>query len=377
MSNRSGRLSEAFRQLESTDWRTVCDSLRAFEFRLRGVDVRDNELRDLAAALVALTTHQKWEVRKALAVTLLYLRHPNFEVAIASLIEDENSFVRDAAKRTLARRSEIATTDVLNNQHDDMMRRWLADLEASHGAGARDAAVGVARKFAGVAMQEAHHELIKILAPADSVLSRLAKGLEAEELDLDSAKNDVKAAQERTRLLAEVVRSLRGFYADVAPRFESEDVKSILDEACSIVADVVATSGRALELSVDVLPSGVRLEADRHRLVQAITNVLKNSAEACAKVERPTVRVSARVHKQTRQLIVACIDNGCGMSSEACDDAFKLYSSSKDTGRGFGLPLAKKIVESEHRGLISIFSKLQEGTTVRIALPLEQHLHHV
>jgi signal transduction histidine kinase len=57
------------------------------------------------------------------------------------------------------------------------------------------------------------------------------------------------------------------------------------------------------------------------------------------------------------------------MSAEAQRDALTLFATSKPNGTGFGLPLAVKIVESEHGGRLSIDSLKGSGTIVRIVIP--------
>jgi two-component system, sporulation sensor kinase E len=69
---------------------------------------------------------------------------------------------------------------------------------------------------------------------------------------------------------------------------------------------------------------------------------------------------------------ITITDNGCGMGEEALRDCVLLYSSGKPGGMGFGLPLAKKIIEVDHRGSLLIESRLGVGTVVTLLLPVEQ-----
>jgi signal transduction histidine kinase len=62
-------------------------------------------------------------------------------------------------------------------------------------------------------------------------------------------------------------------------------------------------------------------------------------------------------------------DSGCGMSAEAQGDALTLFATSKPNGTGFGLPLAVKIIESEHGGRLTIDTVKGRGTTVRMIVP--------
>ena len=116
----------------------------------------------------------------------------------------------------------------------------------------------------------------------------------------------------------------------------------------------------------------LKLEANRSRLLQALINIIVNSVEACAdQTRRGVLTISAELQTDTH-IKIAIADNGCGMSEEALRDCVLLYSSGKPDGMGFGLPLAKKIIEVDHRGTLSIESRKDVGTTTTLVLPMEQ-----
>ena len=56
------------------------------------------------------------------------------------------------------------------------------------------------------------------------------------------------------------------------------------------------------------------------------------------------------------------------MDQEALARAFEPYFSTKATGTGLGLPIAKRNVEL-NGGTIDVTSELNRGTTVEISLP--------
>jgi nitrogen fixation/metabolism regulation signal transduction histidine kinase len=56
------------------------------------------------------------------------------------------------------------------------------------------------------------------------------------------------------------------------------------------------------------------------------------------------------------------------MSAEALADSVALFATSKPKGTGFGLPLAVKIVESEHGGRVELQSVQGRGTMVCITI---------
>jgi len=58
-----------------------------------------------------------------------------------------------------------------------------------------------------------------------------------------------------------------------------------------------------------------------------------------------------------------------GMDAESLDRAFEPYFSTKGTGTGLGLPIAKRNVELSG-GTIAMSSERDKGTTVEVTLPV-------
>jgi light-regulated signal transduction histidine kinase (bacteriophytochrome) len=69
-------------------------------------------------------------------------------------------------------------------------------------------------------------------------------------------------------------------------------------------------------------------------------------------------------------------DNGIGFDQKYAEEIFgmfkRLHHNSEFQGTGIGLALCKKIVE-QHKGYISARSKINEGSTFIISLPLQHH----
>ena len=71
-------------------------------------------------------------------------------------------------------------------------------------------------------------------------------------------------------------------------------------------------------------------------------------------------------------VIVQIRDTGVGMDEEALARIFEPYFSTKATGTGLGLTIAKRNVEL-NGGTIGVASERGVGTTVTIVLPVEDH----
>ena len=68
-------------------------------------------------------------------------------------------------------------------------------------------------------------------------------------------------------------------------------------------------------------------------------------------------------------LIVSVSDTGVGMGPEDIERIFEPYFSTKATGTGLGLTIAKRNIEL-NGGTIEVASERGVGTTVRVRLPL-------
>ncbi|NQU08996.1 MAG: hypothetical protein HQ583_10560, partial [Candidatus Abyssubacteria bacterium] len=68
-------------------------------------------------------------------------------------------------------------------------------------------------------------------------------------------------------------------------------------------------------------------------------------------------------------LNLAISDNGCGIGEEDLQQIHEPFFTTKSRGTGLGIPICKKVIEA-HDGKLSITSKVGEGTTAEIRLPV-------
>ena len=77
-----------------------------------------------------------------------------------------------------------------------------------------------------------------------------------------------------------------------------------------------------------------------------------------------------------RQVVVEIADTGVGMDAEALTKIFEPYFSTKATGTGLGLTIAKRNVEL-NGGQISVRSERGRGTTVMLSMPATAEPEHL
>ena len=99
-----------------------------------------------------------------------------------------------------------------------------------------------------------------------------------------------------------------------------------------------------------------------------IENLCKNSVDAMGGVGNLKIVVS----EEKKNIHIDVSDSGKGIPLSDQNAIFDPGYSTKKRGWGLGLALVKRIVCEHHNGKVFVLkSKLGEGTTIRISLPLE------
>lgn len=107
------------------------------------------------------------------------------------------------------------------------------------------------------------------------------------------------------------------------------------------------------------------IKVDVSQINLAISNILINSIQAVN--EKGEIHLYTRASKKSVFIVIE--DNGVGIAKEHLPRIFDFMFSTKPSGSGLGLSIAKKII-SDHQGEITVKSELNKGTTFRIRLPL-------
>ena len=119
---------------------------------------------------------------------------------------------------------------------------------------------------------------------------------------------------------------------------------------------------------------------DRTLFARALTNIIENAIHAMPAGGRLGITTHAAAPQSgvpgphsailtPQSLVVEITDSGVGMDQEALSKIFEPYFSTKATGTGLGLTIAKRNVELIG-GTIDVRSERGAGTTVTITLPL-------
>lgn len=134
-----------------------------------------------------------------------------------------------------------------------------------------------------------------------------------------------------------------------------------------------------LELSLD--PNLPSVNGSSHHLYTALMNLVVNAFDAIPKggtlriitETNPTSTCKRRLTQPDQSFVrLRVSDTGCGIPEDVVDRIFEPYFSTKVVGRsgsGLGLAVVQGII-ADHNGCIDIQSKVGEGTSFDIYLPI-------
>ncbi|MEH3123482.1 MAG: sensor histidine kinase [Sphingomonas phyllosphaerae] len=122
-----------------------------------------------------------------------------------------------------------------------------------------------------------------------------------------------------------------------------------------------ASFGGLVEVELAVRPEGLLINADPELLLQAVLNLLKNAAEAGAD------RAALGIEEIADRVVILVQDNGPGIAEDVRADMFLPFFTSKPTGTGIGLSLARQVAVA-HGGTITAANAPVGGAILRLEL---------
>lgn len=366
--DRTVELREVILGLQNGGWGAILDHVgKAVEW-IREAEPGDSGIDEVASVLAALATHGKWEVRRSIAQAAVNLSQPAFEPVLARLAVDSNARVRQAAQQSALRKKDGRHASVFGKQHEDRINATLDGIQARFGIPGREAVKRAAEGIANTFARELYHEVIKLISPLATAADRLKTQLQSSSVSRETLIGEASRIGRQVSRLEAVLNGMRSYTAAPGLQFAPESIREILEESEQLVrAEDVAARRPGIEINA---PPDCICDVVRPRLVQAFTNLLANAIESYEGIARVPKPIRVHVETSPGSVRLTIQDFGAGMSQEVLRDAPTLFATGKPNGTGFGLPLAIKIVETEHGGRLSIESKQEVGTTIRIVLPI-------
>ncbi len=210
------------------------------------------------------------------------------------------------------------------------------------------------------------HEIRNPLVAIKTLTQLLPERLEDEEF----RNHFLNIAAGEVDRISTLVSELLDFARPSPPKLAFEDINGILDGMILLVS----TESKKKHILIDKqyaqdLPF---VKVDREQIKQVFLNVLLNAIEATTENGQITVKTRSFLKPGGEAYLQTEFkDNGCGIPQEYLEDIFNPFYTTKTTGSGLGLSISNQIVQ-DHKGYIDVESRVNQGTSFFINLPVDQ-----
>jgi two-component system, LuxR family, sensor kinase FixL len=166
---------------------------------------------------------------------------------------------------------------------------------------------------------------------------------------------------------ASVIQRLRVLLKKGKPEMKLLDINDLINDTVVLIATDAHVRNISLKFEWG---AGLPLVCgDRIQLQQVILNLISNSFDAMEnspKHREISIRTS---RKDTKTLIVAVKDSGCGIPKQNIPKLFTHFFTSKADGLGMGLSISRSIIEA-HGGRLDVKNNPDRGATFYFTLPV-------
>lgn len=196
-----------------------------------------------------------------------------------------------------------------------------------------------------------NHELMNALTPVAS-MSKSALDL----LHDDTAESRAMAAKAlervvaRTENLSDFINAYRALSRLPPPVMRPVDVDEWVETTAESFAAQWGNGEKNVAFELDVAHN-LRAVMDEDQMWLCVGNLLNNGAQAA--LEKPDPRVRLRIAAEHGMVAFTVEDSGGGIAPDKQDQVFLPFYTTKETGTGVGLSLARQIVQG-HGGLLAL-----------------------
>ena len=186
---------------------------------------------------------------------------------------------------------------------------------------------------------------------------------------------------EHGRRADDIVQSMLEHARSTPSKRRSVNLNELLDKFVNLAYQGMSSQQPDFNVVIERDYDGAvgEIEVDPQGLGRVFINLLNNAFDAVYEQARavggsfaPTVQV--RTQQQEAAVEIRVSDNGPGISKDLMAKIFEPFFTTKPTGSGIGLGLSLSydIVTQGHGGTLAVESKVGQGTTFVVTLPLRE-----
>jgi two-component system, LuxR family, sensor kinase FixL len=250
--------------------------------------------------------------------------------------------------------------------HTDITARKRAELEIQR---SRDELAHTARIWVmGELTASLSHQLKQ---PLTGIVGNALAGrrfLDTTPPNLGEIRNILTDIADDAQRASDVTGAIRDMIVRDASADEVLDVNDVVRDTTMLVTSEAAS--RNVSFHLQLAPSLPPVRGKRVQLRQAVLNLAMNAMEAFAGQDGADARTVIVVTEccEGAAVHVSVVDTGCGLPRGAEEQVFEPLFTTKTSGMGMGLPIARAIIEA-HGGTLAAYNGTARGSTFRFTLP--------
>jgi PAS domain S-box-containing protein len=186
------------------------------------------------------------------------------------------------------------------------------------------------------------------------------------ETSVKEATENAQKILEQTQNITHVITEFLKYARPLEISNEKVSLQPLVDRVVSEVAEALPAVRVRCEGPFKIVPG------DEGLLRQALLNLARNAAEACATAAhggRVLLRGEVLRTQDPGLQRITVFDNGPGISSEARGKLFRPFYTTKANGTGLGLAVVQKIIV-QHGGRVEVRNRPEGGAAFIITLPV-------
>ena len=239
----------------------------------------------------------------------------------------------------------------------------------------RDRILNLAKQLQSPGKEEVVYRQLKDAATAVTVPARSdsnyrssssslsSSSIEETVVMVDVLNRNVKRLEKLTSNLLEVSRIENNKSLEL-----SKENFDLVQKIRNVIHDIKSGQGEkaeTLEIVYDAPDEPIRIEADKTRIYEVVSNLLRNAIKF---TDSGTITITSRV--EGRNTLISIKDTGRSIDPELMPRLFTKFASKSETGTGLGLYLSKKIIEAHGGKIWAENNKDRKGATFAFTLPL-------
>ena len=241
----------------------------------------------------------------------------------------------------------------------DELRGSLDRLKEAQEALIQSERLATVGRLAAHIAHEIRNPLVTIGGHARSILDHVE--------NREATEESAEIIYEEVLRLEQILRGVMDFSRPV----QHEAFEQNLNEVAFRVAETMQLElvERGIEVEVDLDPDLPLCSLDERRILQVLTNLLRNGAESMASLPvEEERRLTVRTHHSEEAVHLDVSDTGPGVPEDVLHDIFEPFVSRKVGGTGLGLATVRMIM-LDHGGTVDLSSNPGGGATFTISLP--------